>query len=109
MTVSVWTESMINSAAKMWVRGLTVTEIGKSFGMPKNSVCSMTHRNRDRFPKRREYRPPKPKKKPIPVVRLSDHIPRVTRTTITGAKVTLPRVSFIDGYCRSNELAGEAR
>ena len=106
MTVAVWTERMIEGAAKMWRQGLSVTEIGNSFGLPKNSVCSMTHRNRDLFPKRREHRPKKAKKVVAPFIRKSDDIKRVTKVTLTGARITLPWVSFING---SNELSGEAR
>lgn len=78
-------------ASHMWKAGFNSGEIAKHFGIKQGAVENMVARDRHLFPRRDEYVPIKETPKPV------NHPDRVTRTTITGAKITLPRVVFIDG------------
>ncbi|MDR9779309.1 GcrA family cell cycle regulator [Rhizobium redzepovicii] len=90
-----WTEDKIVKAQKLWQQGLSAREIANLFGSKKNTVINMTHRNRDRFPARQVTRPPPPETREAPApIR---HPDRVTRVTLSGAEVTMPRVPCIDG------------
>ncbi|WHO72499.1 GcrA family cell cycle regulator [Rhizobium sp. BT03] len=90
-----WTEDKIVKAQKLWQQGLSAREIANLFGSKKNTVINMTHRNRDRFPARQDTRqsPPETREAPTPI----RHPDRVTRVTLSGAHVTMPRVPCIDG------------
>lgn len=95
----------IEQAAQLWDKGLTVSQISAELGIPKGTVCSTALRHRDRFPKRQEMNRPIPK----PVLKLvpketprrtfiaGQWVEHVKRTTQSGAVVTMPKVSFIDG------------
>ncbi|PDT00091.1 GcrA cell cycle regulator [Rhizobium chutanense] len=91
-----WTEDKIVKAQKLWQEGLSAREIANLFGSKKNTVINMAHRNRDRFPARQDARhpPPETREAKAPV----RHPDRVTRVTLSGAHVTMPRVPSIDGY-----------
>ena len=107
-----WTGERLAIAAKMWKQGALIAEIARILDTTEDAVSGAANQRRTMFPRRKNYivrdygtveREPDQPAKVMPV-----HPDRVTRTTISGAKVTLPRVPFIDGYCRSNELSGEA-
>ena len=100
----------IEQAAALWSDGLSTSQISKKMGIPKATICTMAFRHRDLFPKRQEYNRPIPKVSAIrPVLTLVPKAPdgrtffegrwieHVKRTTQSGAVVTMPRVSFIDG------------
>ncbi|EJC73841.1 GcrA cell cycle regulator [Rhizobium hidalgonense] len=90
-----WTEDKIVEAQKLWQAGRSAREIADLFGSKKNTVINMAHRNRDRFPARQAIRQPLPEtcQAPAPI----RHPDRVTRVTLSGAEVTMPRVPCIDG------------
>ncbi|MBX4926013.1 GcrA family cell cycle regulator [Rhizobium binae] len=88
-----WTEDKIAEAEKFWQAGFSAREIAELFGSKKNTVINMAHRNRDRFPSRQEARRPPPDTSAVPI----RHPDRVTRVTLSGAHVTMPRVPTIDG------------
>lgn len=106
----------IEQAAQLWDKGLTVSQISAELGIPKGTVCSTALRHRDRFPKRQEMNRPIPK----PVLKLVPKEPprrtyfegrwieHVKRTTQSGAVVTMPRVSFIDGDSSTTHASGAA-
>ncbi len=89
-----WTEDKIAEAQKFWQAGFSAREIAELFGSKKNTVINKAHRNRDRFPSRQDGRKPLPGvEAPAPI----RHPDRVTRVTLSGAHVTMPRVPTIDG------------
>lgn len=91
----------MDEAEKLWRQGLTGTVIARRLGLAMRAVYTMTESNRDRFPKRRV----KVNAAGMLVVEAigtsrsepTSYPDRVTRVTSTGFRVTLPRVSFIDG------------
>ncbi|PDT12957.1 GcrA cell cycle regulator [Rhizobium sp. M1] len=88
-----WTEDKIVEAQRFWQAGYSAREIAELFGSKKNTVINMAHRNRDRFPSRQPaLRPPDAE-----VSAPTRHPDRVTRVTLSGAHVTMPRVPTIDG------------
>lgn len=93
MTAVFWTEDKIVRAEKLWKEGMPAKAIADMFGSKKNTLINMARRNRDRFPSRQEARHPLPATT-API----DHPDRVTRVTIAGAHVTMPRVPCIDGH-----------
>ncbi|ANL33186.1 MULTISPECIES: GcrA family cell cycle regulator [Rhizobium] len=89
-----WTEDKIAEAQKFWQAGFSAREIAELFGSKKNTVINMAHRNRDRFPARQDALRPPPGIAAAAPIR---HPDRVTRVTLSGAHVTMPRVPTIDG------------
>ena len=105
-----WTEDKIAKASTMWNDGVVSYKIAEAFGVSRGSLSGIAVYYRDLFPSR-----VKPKigqrieVAPIPVIesRASEPTRRtyiagkwvdhVKRKTTTGAVVTMPRVSFIDG------------
>ena len=106
-----WTEENKQAAAQLWAKGLAIYRIAVAFDTSEDAIGCLAKRNRSMFPKRppapkrnyyrregandpiiRRFEPPKPQQ---PKVRA--YADRVTRHTISGAKVTMPRVTFIDG------------
>lgn len=94
----------IEQAARLWDQGLSTAQISAELGIPKGTICSTALRNREMFPKRQEYNRPAPKSapdQPIAATRRTylagQWVEHVKRTTQSGAIVTMPRVSFIDG------------
>lgn len=91
----------IDQAEKLWRQGVTGTAIARRLGMKMRSVYTLAESNRDRFPRRstkvnaagmlvlaaieRNCSEPTP------------YADRVTRVTSLGFRVTMPRVTFIDG------------
>lgn len=97
MRFEFWTEDKIARAEKLWNDGISARAIAEMFGSKKNTVINMARRHRHRFPSRQDARQPLPEaggetRAPI------RHPDRVTRVTISGAHVTMPRVPCIDGY-----------
>lgn len=113
----VWTEDKLNEAARLWDEGLTATRIAQTLGVTLGSFLGTSSLKRELFPVRMK---PKgeaeveaekapdpiiitevPIEEPRPAVRRTyidgRWIEHVKRTTQSGAVVTLPRVSFIDG------------
>lgn len=88
-----WTEDKIAEAQKFWQAGFSAREIAELFGSKKNTVINMAHRNRDRFPSRQLALRPADAEVSAP----TRHPDRVTRVTLSGAHVTMPRVPTIDG------------
>ncbi|MBB3521070.1 GcrA family cell cycle regulator [Rhizobium sp. BK456] len=93
MTELFWTEERIAKAEQLWSEGLTARAIAEVVGSTKNTVISMAHRNRPRFPERQKHREPVAYEVPPKVF----HPDRVKRITVSGAEVTMPRVPTIDG------------
>ena len=87
-------KDIMEDAARMWMAGVPSSKIAKSFKVSRNVIENMIARNRHLFPKRFEVA--KPAVRPVSV---AIHPDRVTRV-VCGAKVTLPRVTFIDGPYR---------
>lgn len=44
-----WTPDRIDQAAKLWLDGLSQTQIGAKFGLSRNAVAAMIYRNRSKF------------------------------------------------------------
>lgn len=44
-----WTDGMIESAVSMWNEGLSLTEIGKRFGISRSATAGIVYRNRTLF------------------------------------------------------------
>jgi GcrA cell cycle regulator len=93
----------------MWKAGKAATRIAVAFDVSEESIRNLTRRNRSMFPHRQEHtRTHTPREsvkheRPVEVAEESAQTvfsDRVTRRTISGAKVTMPRVSFIDGPYR---------
>ncbi|QXV73548.1 GcrA-like cell cycle regulator protein [Rhizobium phage RHph_X2_30] len=47
-----WTEDTVTTAAKLWIDGKTITQIGHHFGVSRSAVAAMIYRNRDKFPQK---------------------------------------------------------
>ena len=106
-----WTEDKIAKASKLWNEGMVAEKIAEQFGVSRGSLSGIAACYRDRFPARikpEAYIPVRmePKRpvleivKPAPPRRTyiaGKWVEHVKRTTISGAVVTMPRVSFIDG------------
>jgi GcrA cell cycle regulator len=86
----------VDLAEKLWRAGLSGDDIAKEFGITRNQVYWLIDRNRERFP-RRIIRMGSPAEIAIKSNPSTNYPDRVTRITPTGARITLPRVSFIDG------------
>ena len=94
-----WEPSAIDKAAKLWAKGVSVHFISKEMGVSKDAVIGLCDRRRDLFPARRAVTAVK-KNDPMPeVIIVERKLPanQVVRTTLSGKKVTMPRVTFIDG------------
>lgn len=105
---AIYTKDQIAAAAALWRDGHTLHAMAEKLGMTCSAVKNMTSTRRSAFPYRKRN------------VRRADHIVKqvdeapapaplkagcVVRTTFTGAKVTLPRVAFIDGPEPESEAA----
>lgn len=103
------TEKRITEAAKLWSDGLSTMQISTRLGIPKGTICSLAIRHRDLFPVRmvmNRMLPKEPKNAhtkpganpPSSATYIAGKwVEHVKRTTRSGAVVTMPRVSFIDG------------
>lgn len=114
----VWTEEKLNEAAKLWDEGHTASRIAAQLGVTIGSFLGTSSLQRERFPIRMKPKPaiqitPAPiVEAPAPVEPVQVAIRRtyiagqwvehVKRTTTTGAVVTMPKVSFIDGMREEN-------
>ncbi|QIB36946.1 hypothetical protein G3A56_16110 [Rhizobium oryzihabitans] len=91
----------ITLAAQMWCDGQKVEVIAERLGMTPQKLRGMIDTYRKRFPYRRNHvRRENPVVKPPEMGSVVTPLSRpgcVVRTTITGARVTMPRVEFIDG------------
>jgi hypothetical protein len=110
MTRSRWTDEMEAAASKMWASGSSAREIAGAVGVTRSSLLGYTVRHRHRFPHRTREEPAAPVSEVVvapviaePVPKRSAswiggrHVPRVPYTTITGAVVSLPHVSILNG------------
>lgn len=112
----VWTEDKLNEAARLWDDGLTAAKIAETLGVTLGSFLGTSSQRRDQFPMR--VKPAEKAVEAVPVIaapKLALVVPEpprrtyiagqwvehVKRTTSSGAVVTLPRVSFIDGVRES--------
>src|SRR6478752_1363123 len=108
----VWTEEKLEEASRLWDKGVPAATIAAQLGVTLGSFLGTTSFKRERFPirfKPAEKPQPAPRRVPKPVLTLVPkepprrtffegcYIEHVKRTTSTGAVVTMPRVSFIDG------------
>jgi len=106
----VWTEEKLNEAARLWDAGVPSSKIAEAIGVTKGSMSGTASMRRDIFPARQWAKEPVVEKaaKTVPEPVIDEPPPRCTfiagkwvehvkRTTSTGAVVTMPRVSFIDG------------
>ena len=96
----IFTKDQISTAARLWKEGETLKAIGEELGIHWKQVFRMADARRKQFPYRKSNHrrgnpvvPPEIIDDPTPVSAPG----RVVRMTITGAKITLPRVEFIDG------------
>ena len=91
----------IRRAKQMWADGASARDIAKSIGSTKAIVLKHARAHRDDFPSRREWSGGRPKAKEEAAAEVSPRpdfdLGRVKRVTLSGAVVTLPRVTFIDG------------
>jgi hypothetical protein len=98
------TPEWYEQVAELWAAGKTCGEISAITGDNRNTISSRMWRRRDLFPIRYDERGRKPK----PEVRVIDGnrrhyigngrwVDRVPYTTISGAVVSLPRVSILNG------------
>lgn len=92
-----WTPEKKAAAAELWSQGVVCSEMAKKFGVAVNTIEKLAQNNRDMFPRRCNYRPPEERPQPRKPPRSGPD--RVTRT-VFGSKITLPRVTFIDGPYR---------
>lgn len=96
-----YTKEQIAAAAALWREGLTMHQIAEKVGLKWSNIRNMADTRRRLFP----YRKNNSRRANSVVTPASDIAPVtpaakpgcVVRTTITGAKVTMPRVVFIDG------------
>jgi GcrA cell cycle regulator len=109
MRSNTWTEADKQEAARMWKAGKAATRIAVAFDVSEESIRNLSRRNRSMFPHRQQHtRTHAPREsvkheRPVEVTAESEptlYADRVTRRTVSGAKVTMPRVSFIDGPYR---------
>jgi GcrA cell cycle regulator len=105
---SLYTKEQIAAAAALWRDGYTMYDMAEKLGMTWSAVKNMTSTRRGTFPYRKRNT-----RRADPIVKQVDEAPApaplkagcVVRTTFTGAKVTLPRVAFIDGPEPESEAA----
>lgn len=105
---SLYTKGQIAAAAALWRDGYTMYDMAEKLGMTWSAVKNMTSTRRGTFPYRKSNN-----RRAEPIVKQVDEAPApaplkagcVVRTTFTGAKVTLPRVAFIDGPEPESEAA----
>lgn len=107
-TRSKFTKEQISAASDLWRDGFTMYEIAEKLGIKWSAVKTMASTRRGLFPFRKSNnRRSNPivsvEKTDAPVVASKPGC--VVRTTITGAKITLPRVVFIDGPEPESEAA----
>ena len=104
-----YTKEQIAAAALLWRDGYTMYDMAEKLGMTWSAVKNMTSTRRGTFP----YRKSNSRRANPIVTEVEDQIATappakpgcVVRTTFTGAKVTLPRVAFIDGPEPESEAA----
>lgn len=107
----IWTAENIVAASELYRKGLSFGKIASKFGTTRDSVIGIAFRNRDLFPKRliitavKKNQPPMPKRPRRPPAEPTPFVDRVVRTTFSGAKVTMPRVAFIDGPAPAQSVA----
>ena len=103
---SLYTKEQIAAAAALWRDGCTLHEMAEKLGITCSAAKHMTSTRRGIFPYRKSNA-----RRSNPIVKQVDEAPAplkagcVVRTTFTGAKVTLPRVVFIDGPEPESEAA----
>lgn len=105
---SLYTKEQIAAAAALWRDGYTMYDMAEKLGMTWSAVKNMTSTRRGTFPYRKSNA-----RRADPIVKQLGDEPApaplkagcVVRTTFTGAKVTLPRVAFIDGPEPESEAA----
>lgn len=98
--ITFWTSQRIFMAADMWKSGAKMPAIRKALGCTNGMLSGVMSRYRDIFERRQSISQKKIVPPPVHRLshtRLSDGIETVVRVTALGAKVTMPRVSFIDG------------
>lgn len=106
---SKWTPERIEEAARLWSTGMPGKTIALRMGVSWGSLSSITCNHRHLFPLRMKAKFSLPSdfrhgndvpRAAIPPRRTfidGQWVEHVKRTTSTGAVVTMPRVSFIDG------------
>lgn len=92
-TTPIWLEA----AAKLWAEGHSVSQIADKTGVPRGTMSGRVFRYRDIFPARTVTPAGKPAEAAGRTFFDGRYIEHVKRVTSTGAVVTMPRVSFIDG------------
>lgn len=96
-----WTKERIAAVRAMWFGTSTIVEIAAAVGTSRGVVQRLVDADRQTFPHR--YKPHKSagerKAPPVskPAIKRTAHTDRVVRVTPMGSRVTLPRVTFIDG------------
>lgn len=105
---SLYTKEQIAAAAALWRDGYTLHAMAEKLGITCSAAKNMTSTRRGIFPYRKRN-----VRRADPIVKQVEEAPApaplkagcVVRTTFTGAKVTLPRVVFIDGPEPESEAA----
>lgn len=105
---SLYTKEQIAAVAALWRDGYTLHAMAEKLGITCSAAKNMTSTRRGIFPYRKRN-----VRRADPIVKQVDEAPApaplkagcVVRTTFTGAKVTLPRVAFIDGPEPESEAA----
>jgi len=93
-----WTGERLDRAVRLWRLGISTAEIAEMFGVSYGTIQSLACYRRDLFPDRgRAFKPVEIDPQVFAPKTTAD---RVTRTTLSGANITLPRVTFIDGPYR---------
>jgi len=87
----------LEAAAKLWAAGYSVSQIADKTGIPRGTMSGRVFRYRDVFPAR-TLAPAQKRAEPVGRTFFDGrYIEHVKRTTVSGAVVTMPRVSLIDG------------
>lgn len=105
---SLYTKEQIAAAAALWRDGYTLHAMAEKLGITCSAAKNMTSTRRGIFPYRKRN-----VRRADQIVKQVEEAPApaplkagcVVRTTFTGAKVTLPRVVFIDGPEPESEAA----
>lgn len=107
-----WTEDKIVKASRLWNSGVVSEKIAAEFGVSRGSLSGIAAHYREHFPLRTKPKytlPVSLKVEPAPILsvvpkpkRLKSFVgdrwvDRVPYTTISGAVVSLPRVSILNG------------
>lgn len=84
-------------ASRLWKLGAKAADIGAMYGLTENAFYNIVSRHRESFPHRSVSVIRSFAKGACAVSESGWRADRVVRTSITGALITMPRVTYIDG------------